>query len=165
MPVEIKKEGLNQIKKDVTEMFSVENMYEIANDAVNFYVDSFNNGGFTDIYLIPWDKGNKENGGATLVLTGQLRNSIRTLSVDKDSFTVISDMEYSHAHNEGKIINISDKMRNYFWAMYKKEGKEEWKWLALTKSNTITIPQRQFMGESQTLNDMIENYTVQKYFK
>lgn len=164
MSVEINKSGLETIKKDIEELFSVDTMYDISNDAVNFYIDSFNNQGFTDITLIPWEKGNKEL-GATLVLSGQLRNSIRTLSVDSDSFTVISDMEYSHAHNEGEIIKISPKMRNYFWAMYNKTKKEEWKWLALTKNSTITIPKRQFMGESQTLNEMIENYTIENYFK
>lgn len=164
MSVHIDKSGLEFIKKDIENMFSVDNMYDISNDAVNFYMDSFNNGGFTDAVLIPWEKGNKEL-GATLVLTGQLRNSIRTLSVDNDSFTIISDMDYSEIHNEGGQIYITEQMRKYFWAMYSKTNKEEWKWLALSKNSYITIPKRQFIGESRTLNEIIENYTVEKYFK
>jgi len=164
MSVTVNMKGLIEIKENVEKMFSVENMNELANDAVNFYVDSFNNQGFTDITLLPWQKSNKDQ-GYTMILTGQLRNSIHTLSVSNDEFRVISDMEYSEIHNEGGEIDISENMRKYFWAMFYKTGNEDWKWLALTKLNSFTIPQRQYMGESQTLNDMIENYTVQKFFK
>lgn len=163
MGVSVDMKDLIKMKENIEEMFSSENMYELSNDAVNFYVDSFNNQGFTDITLLPWDKSNKEN-GYTLVLTGQLRNSIHTFSVSKDEFSIISDMEYSEIHNEGGMIYITEQMRKYFWAMFSKSGDDKWKWLALTKLTNFTIPKRQFMGESKTLNDMIEDYTVKKFF-
>lgn len=163
MGVSVDMKDLIKMKENIEEMFSSENMYELSNDAVNFYVDSFNNQGFTDITLLPWDKSNKEN-GYTLVLTGQLRNSIHTFSVSKDEFSIISDMEYSEIHNEGGMIYITEQMKKYFWAMFSKTGDDKWKWLALTKLTNFTIPKRQFMGESKTLNDMIEDYTVKKFF-
>lgn len=163
MGVSVDMKDLIKMKENIEEMFSSDNMYELANDAVNFYVESFNNQGFTDITLIPWDKSNKEN-GYTLVLTGQLRNSIHTFSVSRDEFSIISDMEYSEIHNEGGMIYITEQMRKYFWAMFSKTGDDKWKWLALTKLTNFTIPKRQFMGESKTLNDMIEDYTVKKFF-
>ena len=42
--------------------------------------------------------------------------------------------------------------------MYIKTGIEKWKWMALTKNQQFSfiMPQRKFMGESSTLNSMLD---------
>ena len=160
MSVTFNKSGLDEIMKDVKTMFSTEGMYELSNEAVNHFINNFNLQGFDGD---PWVKGMKEV-GATLVLSGQLRNSIRTLKVTDNSFTIISDTEYSEIHNEGGIIPITPSMRKFFWAMYYKTNNEDWKWLALTQGTSITIPQRKFMGDSEVLNQHLADFS-KKYFK
>jgi len=69
---------------------------------------------------------------------------------------------YAAIQNNGGTITVkmTDKMRKYFWYMYKQTGKGMWKGLALTKKETLTIkiPQRQFIGNSDTLDKNIDKY-------
>lgn len=135
---------------------------ELANLALNFYIDSFNNQGFTDSSFEPWEKSLKDN-GATLVLTGNLRNSLRITEVSRRGFTIESNVVYAEIHNEGGIIPVSDKMRRFFIAMGNKGGKDAGKWFALSKKSYITIPKRTFMDESETLNNELVKF-IFKFF-
>ena len=54
--------------------------------------------------------------------------------------------------------------------MYKKTQNEKWKWMALTKKETLTIkiPKRQFIGESETLMNELDKMfidRIKQYFK
>ncbi|MCK4499828.1 hypothetical protein KAU11_04980, partial [Candidatus Babeliales bacterium] len=81
---------------------------------------------------------------------------------------------YSQIHNEGGNISVpvTKKMRKFAWAKhYEQAGKGSkeftpWKGLALTKKNglNITIPKRQFMGNSRDLNEIIAK-DVTSYIK
>lgn len=150
--VTVNTKGLDEKLTDIRKMFSYESMAEISNEALNFFIDSFNSQGFTDQAYAPWQKSLKDN-GATLVLSGQLRNSLHVENITSSSFSIVSNLPYSEIHNSGGILMITDKMRDYFYAMYKKTDDE--KWLALflysKKNSYITIPKRQFMGESAVL--------------
>lgn len=144
-----------------------DNYNQIANECVNFYIDSFNNQGFTDYSFTPWEKSLKNN-GATLVLTGNLRNSIRATNVTRNGFTIESNTPYSRIHNEGGTIPITDKMKKFFLSqgISKKNSnkRESNMFFKLAHSNgSITIPKRQFMGESNTLNNQITDYII-RYF-
>lgn len=138
------------------------NYRELANEALNFYVDSFNNQGFTDETFIPWEKSQKDN-GATLVLTGNLRNSIQVVRVNDNGFEIESNADYAEIHNEGGQIRISTKMRNFFKAMGMKTKDKRWFKFAHTKKNYITIPKRTFMDKSETLNDELVRF-IFKFF-
>lgn len=98
------------------------------------------------------------------VLTGQgsgdhLGDSI-DYRVDGNTTVIYTDKPYGQIHNEGGEITVTPKMKKFFWAksMEAKEAgdtdlQEQYKWMALSK--TITIKQRQFMGESSALNEKI----------
>ncbi len=98
---------------------------------------------------------------------------------------VANDVKYAPLHNWGGVATptVTDRMRRFAWAMfYKSSGKTKkvnagqkkhskqgsgihsentqaqfWKRLALTKKTKlkVTIPQRQFLGESIELSDGI----------
>ena len=104
-----------------------------------------------------------------------------TISAD---ISVGSGFDYAQIHNEGGEITITAKMKKFFWAKYyetsgktrqtkagKTAGKARktkanesisedakiWKNMALKKvGDTITIPQRQFIGESAELKRLLE---------
>ena len=91
---------------------------------------------------------------------------------------IYNDLIYAAIHNNGGSITITPKMRKKFWAMYyrtlgtskatadngkgRHKGKtvthlnataesEKWRRMALTKKTRFVMPQRKFIGPSQTL--------------
>lgn len=92
--------------------------------------------------------------------------------------TIYNNLIYAAIHNEGGNITVTPKMRKKFWAMYYQalravestapKGKrkktdirhqnanaesEKWKRMALTKKTQFKMPQRKFIGPSQTLTN------------
>lgn len=138
----------------------------VGNEAVTFFVRGFRNQGFTNQSLVLWKKGYK-TAGATLVRAGHLRDSIEILSKTPASVTVGSKgIRYAKLHNEGAVLQITPKQRAYFWAMYYKlagnkskssktpnQKAEAFRRMALAK--TLTFPKRQFIGESQVLEETL----------
>ena len=55
---------------------------------------------------------------------------------------------------------ITDKMRDYFYAMYKEKDDEKWlaMYLYAKKNSHIIIPKRQFMGQSAVLLQQIIDF-------
>lgn len=103
---------------------------------------------------------------------------------------ISNDVIYAPVHNWGGTVTVTvtDRMRRFAWAKYreasgepkksagkkarkKAAGKQTlnqqaqmWKGLALTKKKklSIRIPQRQFLGESEELNEKIEKKMAEK---
>lgn len=127
--------------------------------AVNFFKDSFNRKGFIDSSFVHWQTRKSDGRGSLMLQTGDLKRSIKK-DIGSTYVEVSSDTPYSKLHNEGGLvtINITKKSRKFFWYMFHKTEDEMWKYLALTKKQTISfqMPKRQFMGESQLLMKRIE---------
>lgn len=130
-------------------------------------------------------------GGATLVDTGRLRQSVGSKST-ADTITFFTTLPYAAIHNEGGEIKVTAKMKRFFWHKYyasrgafgrKKDGgkrndkrtvqlsteAEFWKCLALMKvGKAITIPKRQFLGASpeveKAVREIIEE-NLSDYFE
>lgn len=133
----------------------------------------------------PWKtRQNPKAKGSLLVQTGQLRRSLRnTISKTGNGYTItfISNLPYAKIHNEGGKIQVTAKMKKFFWSMYAKNAKrikkrrdgkptastnqfsveaQYWKALALKKVGSfIIIPQRQFIGNGNETKRRIERMT------
>ena len=106
--------------------------------------------------------------------------------------TIFNDVVYAQIHNEGGTIGITPKMRGYAWHRYyelagkgksgsdspkiRKKGEQSaeapeseeaklWRGLALTKKQFVTIPKRQFIGQSAELDDKIAAYIEREVLK
>jgi phage gpG-like protein len=104
------------------------------------------------------------------ILTGQgtdhLVDSIK-FEVNGNTITISTDRKYAQIHNEGGTIDVIPEMRKFFWAMYFKERDEAGlqkgdpdnenmeKWKMCAKAKKITIPKREFIGNSPVLNQKI----------
>jgi phage gpG-like protein len=98
------------------------------------------------------------------ILTGQgsgdhLGDSI-DFKVAGQTITIFTDKPYAQIHNEGGEITVTSQMRRFFWAKSKEakeagdlDAAEQFKYMAL--SSTIKIPKREFMGNSEQLNNNI----------
>ncbi|MCI2229570.1 phage virion morphogenesis protein [Polaribacter sp. MSW13] len=151
------------LKKDVVRYAAVA--------GVNFFQDSFQNQGFTDEFYEAWDKrkNDVDPGRNVLVKSSFLLNSIQVFDKNEKRITFGSDAEHAEIHNNGGTIKITitKKARRYFWLMFKVTGATTWKAMALTKktSITITIPKRQFIGESKTFLKELDTWIITEILK
>lgn len=135
---------------------------EMAKHAQSFFQSSFDQGGFTDYGFIAWPLRKDSLSHQLMLKSRTLRDSIQIVKADKESIVIEAGrgIPYAAIHNTGGTIhiNITDKMRKYFWYMFQKTDEDKWKWMALTKKTSLTvrIPQRQFMGDSETLRKELE---------
>lgn len=152
-------ELFSQLKKDIITIASVE--------GINHFKKSFEDGGFTDTHFEAWltRKNDSDPSRAILVKSSILRDSIDSTNyANKVEF--YSDVIYAGIHNEGGIIKVpvTDRMKRYFWFMYKQTNKDFFKSMALTKKShlNITIPQRKFLGHSEVLMQKIDSVFKQE---
>lgn len=136
----------------------------IATEVQEFALDNFRKQGFVDKTLDPWEKRAKpvprDQGRNILVDSGALQNSIQIIDQRWPHAVVgTKGVAYGAIHNEGGSIRvlITQRMRRFFWAKYYETGMEPYKFMALTRKTyfDIDIPQRKFLGHSETLNDRI----------
>lgn len=145
-------ELIKEIPKDVAEL------------AKGFFKGSFIKQGFTDSAFMPWPQRKSEEANKILTKSQTLRDSIKVQQATEDEVIIEAGrgIPYAEIHNTGGTINIkvTPKSKKFFWYMFKKTGNEKWKWMAMTKKKTLNIyiPQRQFIGDSQTLMKNIDNY-------
>lgn len=155
-----------QLKKDVVRFAAVE--------GVNFFQDSFYNQGFTNEGFEPWEprKNDIDPGRKILIKSSFLMQSVQVFDKNEQRIVFGSDAEHAGIHNEGGTVKIpiTARSKKYFWFMFKVSGNGMWKALALTKKTaiSITIPKRQFLGESATFMGQLDNWIIneiQKRFK
>ncbi|WP_338813639.1 phage virion morphogenesis protein [Bernardetia sp. Wsw4-3y2] len=145
----------------------------VANDALQTFDDSWDKQGFTDEKgtFKSWEERKKNDGSksdsnrGTLIGKGSgiLRRSLEAKSITTNKVVIGTPVKYAQAHNEGaeieQTISITPKMRKFAWAKFYETKKPSWRGLALTKkkeiNRTLTIPKRQFMGNSKPLTDKI----------
>lgn len=129
------------------------------------------------------------NYGTLLSERKHLFESIKYIPTDY-RVKISNDVVYAPIHNWGGTITVTvtDRMRRFAWGKYREAmgetkkgaGKKTrkkaaakrqpnpqaqmWKGLALTKKKklNIHIPQRQFLGESEELNEKIEKKMAEK---
>lgn len=158
--------------------------------AADHFKENFRKRGFVNGGLHPWQQTRRQQSGSKKAVTGygpllssrkNLYGSIKYIPGDA-RVVIRSDLKYAPVHNWGGVISptVTERMRKYAWARYneaigrKKGAKRKkkyveteealrWKALALTKKPRlqISIPQRQFLGKSQELDQKI-NETVDK---
>lgn len=142
--------------------------------ALQFFLASFIKQGFTDTSFIPWVKRKDDLTHKLLNQSYALKESIKITKADFENVEITAGegLNYAAIHNEGGTITVkvSAKMKRFFWYMYKKTQNEKWKWMALTKKETLTIkiPKRQFIGESETLMNNLDKMfidRIKQYFK
>ncbi len=163
---------------------------EIAAVAVNFSKDRFVNQSWLDKTKENWKlrkRLRKGKGSQTLLVkTGRLKRSIRRIKADESQVIIGSDVPYAKIHNNGGIINktvaVKAHTRNkmgkvkhgtgVFSIRTRKERTRtktkkvgDIKVKAHTRKMNITIPQRQFIGESYTLTKRITNLITARFMR
>ncbi|GGB82894.1 hypothetical protein GCM10007424_23650 [Flavobacterium suaedae] len=100
------------------------------------------------------------NKGSLMMRSGNLRRSIE-YDVKKNTISFTSSLPYAAIHNEGGEITVTEKMKRYFWAMYKQaKGVQasQWKALALMKvGHKIKVTKRQMVGNHPQVAGIVKD--------
>lgn len=128
--------------------------------AVNFSKERFVRKNWVDRTPEAWKKTNK-NKGSTLVASGQLKRSIRLISINGNRIVIGTDIPYAKIHNEGGTITKTVQIKSHHRISMK--GKRSMVKSHSRKMNT-KIDKRQFIGVSAILERRIERI-LDKTFK
>lgn len=127
--------------------------------AVNFFRASFKNQGQKINGTIrPWSarggSPSKRKGRKLLVDSGKLRRGIIVKQATAGKVVIGVDAivsPYAQLQNDGGEIEVTIKMRKFFWAMWFQTKDEFWKGMAITKQKTIHVKARPFIYDSPDL--------------
>lgn len=143
----------------------------VAENARNHFMGSFIKEGFTDSSFIPWVKRVDILPHKILSQSYALKNSIKISRADLKQIVISAGegIPYAAIHNEGGTITVrvTEKMHKYFWYMFKKTAEERYKYMAITKKETLTIhiPKRQYIGTSYVLDKKNEQTIINEIKK
>ncbi len=90
--------------------------------------------------------------GSIMVRSGRLKRSVRKLSATRNSVTIGTDVPYAQIHNEGGTINQTVNIKAH---SRERKGRTE-QVRAHKRKRQVTIPKRQFIGESRILLRSLE---------
>lgn len=98
----------------------------------------------------PWvPTGHPVANGSLMLRTGLLRRSFAFIA-SGNRVIVTSAVPYAALHNEGGVVTVpvTERMRRYFFYMYKKTKEDRYRAMALSRKQSyrIRIPKRQFVG-------------------
>ena len=128
-----------------------------------------------------WQRRKSPGEGSILQKSGALRRSIKSPRIGSTNITFFSSLPYSYIHNEGGEIEVTAKMKRFFWAKYyeasgsvsrRKDGTasrskrdvalsaaaEFYRCMALMKvGQKIRIPERRFIGGGPEVEAIVRN--------
>jgi phage gpG-like protein len=102
-------------------------------------------------------KKQKQSRRALLVKTGRLRRSIRyrvETRAGRKVVIIYSDVPYAQAHNEGLKVDVQARIK----AHTRRTARGKVQVQAHTRKQTINLPERRFMGHSNSFNQKLEQY-------
>ncbi|MEI6062193.1 MAG: hypothetical protein WCR72_15940 [Bacteroidota bacterium] len=127
----------------------------------------------------PWPEVSIANKrGSLLMRSGALRRSLRA-QVSNSSIHFSSSMSYARIQNDGGTIQVTSKMKKYFWAMFYKSAPKSrsgksvkvsaeasyWKAMALKRvGDKVTIRSRRFIGHHPQV-DVAVRHVIEDNFK
>lgn len=134
---------LNKVSKAIDKLPN-----RLATVAVNFSKERFRRKNWVDRSRVSWEKRKRKGRGSLMVATGRLKRSIRKIHVSRNYIIIGSSVPYAQIHNEGGKINKTASVRSH--TRQTRSGKRANVKQHKRKMN-ITLPPRQFLGESTLL--------------
>lgn len=138
-------------------------------EAKKFFKESFVKGGWTGASFQAWKARKSPVGRKLMYNEGSLMNSILTFQQTDDLVETGTKSDYGKIHNDGGEITVTRKMKKFFWAKYyeitgterknSNQLSEFYKRMALMRvGSKIKIPKRQFIGESKTFMNQLDEW-------
>lgn len=128
---------------------------------LQWFDDSFQNEGFTDVAFVAWPKrkNDKDPGRAVLTDTTFLRKSLGVLEENENTVTFGTHVPYAAVHNYGLRVRAVQNVRAHHRT--NKFG-ERHQVQAHTRKMNTQFPKRQFIGPSQQMMSNLNNWLNQQ---
>lgn len=130
---------------------------------LQWFDDSFQRQGFTDAGFEAWEKrkNDRDPGRAILIDTTFLRKSLSVINEDKKSIEFGTYVPYASLHNNGERMRVIQNVRAFTRT---RKGKREQVKAHQRKIDT-QYPKRQFIGESQQMNQHLDEWLIKEIEK
>lgn len=131
---------------------------------LQWFDDSFQNQGFTDATLVPWEKRNEPDyrpGGAILVNTTYLRKSLKVMSQNDTEMTFGTNVPYASLHNNGGRLRAVQYVRAHHRTVKGKRAQVQ----AHSRKIDTKYPKRQFIGHSSAMMQNLDHWLVSEIQK
>ena len=165
MEIDFKTDFFQRLEKIDKPVFMNRMINEVAVIAVNFSKERFVRKNWMDNAPEAWKARKRKNRGSLMVKSGRLKRSIRKLASGAYYVYIGTDVPYAQIHNEGGTTNKTVYVKAHTRkrtkrAVSEKTGKKLSKkvdsgMISKVKSHTrkmnLTVPKRQFMGDSKAL--------------
>jgi phage gpG-like protein len=127
---------------------------EVAAIAVSFTKDRFRSQDWYDTNRESWPARKRQRGGkkrsqTLLADTARLKRSIRKILADRKQVVIGTDVPYAQIHNDGGKITKSVTVKSHSRRRKSRGGSTTVR--SHTRRMNLTIPKRQFIGESNRL--------------
>jgi phage gpG-like protein len=134
---------------------------------LQWFEDSFQNGGFTDSSFVAWDarKNDKDAGRAILVQTTYLSKSLEIMQQSVNAMTFGTTVPYAALHNEGGRLRAVQYVRAHTRTNSKGKRMQV---QGHSRKMDIKYPKRQFIGHSEKMMQGLDSWLVleiEKRFK
>lgn len=131
----------------------------IGNEAVRFAMDNFRKQGFdTGTGVTKWPRRKpgapRDKGRSLLVDTGRGKRSIRAQVVSPTRVHITTDTPYMGVHNDGGMVTGTARVKAHIRRL---RGGKRVQVRAHSRKVNFRMPQRQFIGPSLLLNQMVNN--------
>lgn len=145
--------------------------------AVNFSKERFIQKNWVDTHRIPWKQRKRKGRGSLMAQTGRLKRSIRKVYVSQNIIVIGSDVPYAQIHNDGGTINQTVNVRSHKRKITVNRQRTNLRTRKTTKLKSrvaigdtfvkahkrkmsLTLPPRQFIGESALLIRRLERQII-----
>lgn len=125
--------------------------------AVNFTKERFTRRNWVHSSRKPWAKRkNEDTRGSLMNRTGRLKRSIRKVSVQRERIIIGTDVPYAEIHNEGGTVKKTVTVREHSRKITRGRKGGRATVGSHSRKMNLTMPQRQFIGESAVLMRRVE---------
>jgi len=131
---------------------------------LNFFKDTFRDQGFTDVSFEAWEKRKEPDrrpGGAILVDTTFLRNSLEVLDESENTIEFGTHTPYAAVHNNGLRVRSIQNVRGYHRT---RKGNREQVRPHYRKQDT-QYRKRQFIGHSTQMMQQLNDWMIKDILK
>ena len=159
MDLQVNTDLFNRLQRLTQRTFLQRMVNEAGVIAVNFSKDRFRFKNWIDKTAEKWQARKRPNRGSLLLRTGRLKRSIRKIASGDYYVVVGTDVPYAQLHNEGGTVNKVAQVKAHTRrvnATTRVIGSKIVNVRAHNRKMNLTMPKRQFLGESELLMRRIE---------
>ena len=168
MDLQVNTDLFNRLQRLTQRTFLQRMVNEAGVIAVNFSNDRFRFKNWIDKTAEKWQARKRPNRGSLLLRTGRLKSSIRKIASGDYYVVVGTDVPYAQLHNEGGTVNKVAQVKAYTRKVVIRQRSVNRRGNATTRvigskivrahnrKMNLTMPKRQFLGESELLMRRIE---------